>query len=89
MIVAGLPKYTLVEAQAVKRSLVSIIEFAFFTALTDLTDDDKEVHVGPVDGGGMQPHRGRHELVLALVERLLQDDELVLYPAPKSDGSES
>lgn len=83
-----LPKYTLTEAMEAKDSLVSGIEFAFFTALADLTDRNHTIDVGPVDGGAMTPHQGRHELIFALVERLLYDDDIVLHPAtPKSQGS--
>jgi hypothetical protein len=84
------PKYTLTEAMEAKDSLVSTIEFAFFTALSDLTDRSLPVDVGPVNGGGLTPHLGRHELIVALVERLLYDEDIVLYPAdPKSQGSGS
>lgn len=85
------PKYTLLEAREAVDSLVQIVEFAFFTALSDLNDDDREVHVGPVDGGGMEYHKGRHDLVKALVERLVCDDALVMYPAlkPHDSGSAS
>ena len=78
-----LPKYTLTEAMQAKRSLVSVIEFAFFTALADLSDRGSVPDVGPVDGGGLTPHSGRHELIEALVDRLLFDDDLVIYPNPK------
>jgi hypothetical protein len=83
----SLPKYTLMEAQEAKDSLVSVIEFAFFTALSDQTDRGIVPDVGPVVGGGMVSHQGRHELIVALVDRLLYDEDLVLYPAPKPAGS--
>jgi hypothetical protein len=87
-----LPKYTLTEAQEAKDAIVDLIEFAFFTALSDLTDRDMEPHVGPTDGGQMTPHRGRRDLIVALVERLMYETDLVIYPAtpePSDAGSDS
>ena len=83
------PLYTLTEAMEAKDSIVSTVEFAFFTALADITDAGGTPDIGSVTGGAMAPHRGRHELIVALVERLLYDDDLVLYPAekPESQGS--
>lgn len=79
---ADVPKYTLIEAQEAVDVLVRAIEFDFFTALSDLTDQKLAVDVGPVDGGAMQPHLDRRRLIAALVDRLLYNDEIVLYPAP-------
>jgi len=82
-----LPKYTLAEAQEAKDSLVSAIEFAFFTALADITERGGQTpQLGPVDGGGMAPHRGRHDLIVALVDRLVHEPDIVLYPVPTSQA---
>jgi hypothetical protein len=76
------PTYTLAEAEEAKRKLVSVIEFAFFTALSDMTDDEHPIDIGPVEGGQMHPHRERQRLIGALVERLVYDEDLVIYPVP-------
>lgn len=83
------PKYTLTEAQEAVDELVRTVEFALFTALSDLTDQGLNIDVGPVTGGGMQPHLDRRRLVAALVDRLLNADELVIYPAPTSSDAGS